>query len=180
MKARLGSARSIVVLALTAAMISACGSAASSGNDGAVGDGASTAGQADASDVCSLLTTDEVQAATGIGVSKSGHGDFDAAHYCQWELEPGTNTEGVSFDRLVAITKYAGASSYDVAAQGASPVEGIGDKAVTIDHSVNALKGGVHFAVAVILHQPGDDDPALLNKEEQVSEELAAKAAERL
>jgi hypothetical protein len=171
-----------------AAMVAGCGAsgpAASSGGGGGDGSSASSGGSnattgADSSDMCTLLTSSEVQAATGLTVTGSGPGDFDAAHYCEWQLEPGTNVEGVAFKRLVAISKYAGATSYDLAAPGASPVPGIGDKAFTIDNTVNVLKGDVHFAVIVILHQPGDEDQTLLNKEEQVSEELAKEAAGRL
>lgn len=172
---------------MLAAMVAGCGSggpAASGGSAG--GDSSAAAGAesdgagANAGDICSLLTSSEVEAATGITVTGSGPGDFDAAHFCQWQLEDGTNVEGVAFERLVAITKYAGATSFDVVAQDASPVPGIGDKAVTIDNTVNVLKGDTHIAVAVILHQPGDEDQSLFDKEEQVSEELAKEAAGRL
>jgi hypothetical protein len=173
---------------LLATTVAGCGSggpAASTGGGGGDGSSAASAGGqatagADTSDMCTLLTSSEVEAATGLTVTGSGPGDFDAAHYCEWQLEDGTNVEGVAFKRLVAINKYAGATSFDVAAQEASPVPGIGDKAVTIDQTVNVLKGDVHFAVIVNLREPGDEDPSLLSKEEQVSEELAKEAAGRL
>jgi hypothetical protein len=69
---------------------------------------------------------------------------------------------------------------FDRAAKERHPLGASATRQISIDNTVNALKGDVHFAVAVILHQPGDDDPALLMKEEQASGELAAKAAERL
>jgi hypothetical protein len=177
---RLRQAGIVALIALAAVSCAGNSGPAASGAASQGGAAASTAGGGQVSDMCSLLTADEVAAATGITVTSTGHGDFDASFYCQWQLQPGTNVEGVAFDRLVAITKYAGASSYDMAAPDGSPVPGIGDKAMTIDYTVNVLKGDVHFAVAVILHQPGDEDPTLLNKEEQVSEELAKKAADRL
>jgi hypothetical protein len=169
----------LVVFATMLAGCSAGGSATSGGADSS-GGGAGSAGNGGASDICALLTSSEVEAATGLTVTGSGPGDFDAAHYCEWQLEDGTNVEGVAFKRLVAINKYAGATSFDLAAQESSPVPGIGDKAVTIDQTVNVLKGDVHFAVIVNLREPGDEDQTLLDQEEQVSEELAKKAAGRL
>lgn len=181
--------RTLVLAGVIAVVVAGCGGGAAGTSPGAPaagGGGASPAagagagGAANADDMCSLLTSDDVQASAGLSVTGSGHGDMDAAHYCEWQLEPGTNSSGVSFKRLVAITKFAGASSYDVMSQGASPVAGVGDKAVVIDHNVMVLKGDTHFGVVVILHEPGDEDTTLLSKEEQVSKDLAKKAADRL
>lgn len=172
----------IVAVSLLVATVAGCGGGASGGGGGGgntTGAGGG-GGAANTSDMCTLLTNSEVEAAAGVKVTSSGHGELDAAHYCEWKLEPGKNAEGVNFNRLVAITKYAGSSSYDVAAAAGSPVSGVGDKAAIVDHVVNVLKGDTHFAVAVVLHQPGDEDATLLAKEDQVSQDLAKRAADRL
>lgn len=182
-----GNVKQLMGIVVVAVALVGCGGNASGAAGGpasqagnAEGGAGETGGGGNASDMCSLLTDAEVESATGLAVTSSGPGDFDAAHYCEWQLEPGTNVEGVPFDRLVAISKYEGPSSYDLAAGAGSPVPDIGDKAVTVDHVVNVLDGDTHFAVVVILHQPGDEDAALFAKEDEVGAALAKIAADRL
>jgi hypothetical protein len=176
----------VVTVLLLAAVTAGCGSSASPAGSTPATPAASTAGGATGAspqagrDVCATLTADEVRAATGLEVTGSGTADFDAAHYCEWQLAPGTNAEGVAFKRLVAVSIYNGAASFDLAAQAGTPLAGVGDRAAVVDDVANVLVGDTHFAVVVVLRQPGDDDPALHAQEQRVSTDLARKVAGRV
>jgi hypothetical protein len=175
-----------LALALSA-VLGACGGSGpgsgtgtSSGPGGASATGPGSAAGGATTEVCQWLTTDEIKAATGVAVTARSHSTLPPNKYCEWSLQDGTNSLGIAFKRLVAITVYAGKTSYDVMAQGASPVPGIGDAAAEVDGQVTVLKGSTHYAVVVVLRQPGDDDPALRAKESSASHDLAAAAAIRV
>jgi hypothetical protein len=161
------------LIAVLAVAFGACGTSGAAPGSTAAG-GGSTA------DVCQWLTNDEIKAATGVAVTGSSHSTLPANKYCEWALEDGKNVEGVAFKRLVAITVYAGKTSYDVMAAGGSPVPGIGDAAAMVDGQVTVLKGNTHYAMVVVLREPGDDDAALLAKESSANETLARAAAARV
>jgi hypothetical protein len=171
--------RPALTLIALAAILGACGT--SGGAAGSAPPAASAPGAGAATgDVCQWLTNDEIQNATGVTVTGTSHSTLSPAKYCEWALEDGKNVEGVAFKRLVAITVYAGKSSYDVMAAGGSPVPGIGDAAAMVDGQVTVLKGTTHYAVVVVLQQPGDDDATVGAKESNASQTLAAAAAGRI
>jgi hypothetical protein len=159
---------------------SAASQAVSSGAASVTGSG----GASVARDACALLTNDEIEAATGVAVT--GINDelgLPRSNYCQWDLESGVNELGVPFDRLAAMTFYAGKSSFETVATTATdaePITGIGDRALWSSDSVHVLKGDIHFAVGVVLHQPGDEDSALAAAERDAEETLAKLIAGRL
>jgi hypothetical protein len=176
--------RTLVSALALSAILGACGNsgpASSAGTaGGSAGPGNAGSARGATTDVCQWLTPDEIKAATGVAVTGTGHSTLPANKYCEWSLQDGANSLGVAFKRLVAITVYAGKTSYDVMAQGASPVPGIGDAAAEVDGQVTVLKGTTHYAMVVILHEPGDDDPTLRAKESSASHDLAAAAAIRV
>jgi hypothetical protein len=89
----------------------------------------------------------------------------------------------VPFDRLVAVNFYAGKSSFETVATTATdaePITGIGDRALWSSGAVHVLKGDDHYALGVVLHQPGDEDPALAAAERAAEENLAKLIAGRL
>jgi hypothetical protein len=122
--------------------------------------------------VCSLLTTDEIKAATGLAFIAQGDVALTGGKECNWQLEPGKNSAGVAFKRFVDVSSF-GKPYFDAAAStpGAEKVPGIADDAVFSSDMLVVLKGDRSFGVVVNLHDAG------LGTAETTAAERAAESA---
>ena len=144
--------------------------------------GNSGAGQtAGAADVCGLLTSAEITAATGLAVTGNGEPALGGGQECHWKLEPGKNVEGVAFQRFVDIAAFG--RSYFAGAAAVQPapesVTGVGDQAVYANDVLVALKGDRSFALTVNLHEAGNGTEELTKQEHDAALALGKQAGPR-
>jgi hypothetical protein len=176
MSAHLRRARLLAVAALAAVAIAACGGAAATTGPGGppassagnvtqvpVGGGATQqpGGGGATVDACSFLTDDDIKAVTGYTVAKKTPGAqvgfFQSG--CEWELV--APDEIVPPSIVLGIMTEGGADYYAKymepfnTEQNATPIAGLGDKAVDAGFGVvQAVKGDVFFNLQYL----GEDD----------------------
>jgi hypothetical protein len=176
MSAHLRRARLLAVAAMTAVAIAACGGAAtttgpgvpagtSAGNPTQVPVGGGTTqqpvGGGTTIDACSFLTDDDIKAVTGYTVARKTPGAQAGIFLsgCEWELV--APDEIVPPSIALGIMTEGGAEYYAKymepynGEQGATPIAGLGDKAVDAGFGVvQAVKGDVFFNLQYL----GEDD----------------------
>lgn len=156
----------LLVIALAAAFVTACGAGAtpSGGGGGPTGGSSPTAGGGSSptagggptggskvvGDVCGLLRPDELKAQLGVdfpaGTEKQVSGSTAT---CDWEAQAGQSSALVSLSVEVFD---AGMWDMTKKLQGARPVPGLGDDAVFGFLDVlNVKKGGLDFTIEVVM-----------------------------
>ncbi|MEV7623289.1 DUF3558 family protein [Actinoplanes sp. NPDC089786] len=119
----------------------------------------------DIPDPCTLLSDAEVKQLTGREISQrdeDGASPGDAARFCQWQQPSG---------QLAVFLSRTTPSDYEVQIDGATEVDGLGEKAFTLAGHLYVLYG----TVQVDVYSRGDSDDENLAKEKDVVNVLLPK-----
>ena len=109
--------------------------------DGEDDDDESSSSAAAATDVCALLTDEEIEQAVGIGVRNKakGGGQGFATGSCSWELDAPTSHQGLG-DFTVSVKTPGGRKQFDILASQMPKVPDLGDAAYQQGDSIWAVE----------------------------------------
>jgi hypothetical protein len=114
--------------------------------------------EGDLPDPCTLLSDEQVKELTGRGITQrdeDGASAGDATRYCQWQ-QPG--------GQLAVFLSRTTPADYEIQIDGATEVDGLGERAYTLAGHLYVLYGTVQVDVYV----RGDSDEVNLRKEKDV------------